>query len=455
MVHTDSRLMRALRFLHSVPHVPPDGSRVRLRTLVLIRWVAVAGQTTALLIVYIRLGYDLPIVPAILLIAASIGVNLHASFTRPGGAWLGDRAASLYLAYDLVQLSLLLWLTGGLTNPFAIFLLAPVTVSASMLSRQSTVILAVLAVAAVTIVALWHQPLPWRDDTLHLPQLYILGIWVALVMAVVFIAGYVYSLAAEAQRMSDALSATQIALAREQRLSALGGLAAAAAHELGSPLSTIAVVARELAKELPEDSAYKEDAELLLQESARCRDILARLARQPEEDGEKLFHRVPLTALAAIAASPYRRDELAMNTYRAPRDDSAQPEVTRTPEILHGIGTLVQNAVRFAASRVDLEVGWNTDSAWICIRDDGPGFAEDILPFLGEPYISSKSRDDGGEHMGLGIFIARTLLARTGADVDFSNRPEGGASVTVRWPRTRLERRETASIAQSEGTHRE
>lgn len=431
-------IARGLRALIPAAEAP-DGKRVRLRTLVLIRWIAVLGQTAALAIVYVSLGYDLPILPAALLVAASIGLNLYTSFRQPGSVWLGDQAAAFYVGYDLIQLSLLLALTGGLTNPFSILILAPVVVSASVLSRKSTVILSVLAVVAASALALWHLPLPWPGG-LGLPALYVLGIWAALVLAVIFIAGYVFSLAAEAQRMSDALSATQMALAREQKLSALGGLAAAAAHELGSPLSTIAVVARDLSREVSADSPLREDADLLLHESSRCRDILAQLAQKPESDGGPPYNRLPLSALAEAAGQPYATGRVAIETTRHPRDGSDQPEVPRSPEILHGLGTLIQNAERFAHSRVEVAVSWSEHDAEIAVRDDGPGFAADILPHLGEPYISSGSQNgQGDEHMGLGIFIARNLLARTGAEVRFGNRDEGGAEVSMRWRRRALE----------------
>lgn len=441
----DVPLNRALRAILPSAEATPGGGRVRLRTLVTMRWVAVAGQAAALGVVYAGLGYDLPILPAILLVAASAGVNLHASFTRAGNTWLGDRSAAGYVAYDLVQLVLLLGLTGGLANPFSLLILAPVTVSASVLSRTSTLAISLLAVAGASVLAVWHVPLPWPGG-LDLPGIYVFGIWCALVLSVVFMAGYVFAIAAEEQRMSDALAATQMALAREQRLSALGGLAAAAAHELGSPLGTIAVVARELYAELPEDSPLRDDADLLIQESARCKEILAQLARKPES-GENTgpYNCLPLSALAEAAAAPFAQDakDVAVTTVRAPEDDSPEPTVPRQPETLHGVGTLVQNATRFAAGQITVKCTWSHDQVGIRIQDDGPGFSPDVLPFLGEPYISSRDREkpgrDEGDHMGLGVFIARTLLARTGAGVTFRNRAEGGAEVAVTWPRASLE----------------
>lgn len=437
-------LSRLLRSLIPSAEAPPGGGRVRLRTLVLIRWVAIIGQAAALAIVYLGLGYDLPILPAAALIAASIGVNVHAGVTRAGNVWLGDKAAALYVGYDLVQLALLLGITGGLANPFCLLILAPVTVSASVLSRASTLAISLLAVASASVLAVVHVPLPWPGGV-DLPTTYVMGIWLALVLAVLFIAGYVYAIAAEEQRMSDALSATQMALAREQRLSALGGLAAAAAHELGSPLGTIAVVAKELQVELPADSPLREDAELLLHESARCKEILAQLARKPENNGGAPYNELPLSALAEAAGTPYAQEapQITVRTERAPIDTSREPASPRQPEILHGVGTLVQNATRFAAAHVTLKCVWSEREAKILIQDDGPGFPADILPFLGEPYISSRDQSreqaEEGEHMGLGVFIARTLLARTGATVAFRNRAEGGAEVLVRWRRETFE----------------
>lgn len=439
-VESETTLKRGLRTLTPTTSAVADGGRVRLRTLNLIRWIAVGGQSAALAIVYVGLEYPLPIVPAMLLVLVAVAVNLQAAWSHRGAPWLTDRGAAVYLAGDLVQLSALLALTGGLANPFALLILAPVTVSASVLSRSSTLVLAGLAIVAASVLAVWHVPLPWGNGGLDLPSLYIGGIWVALVLAVGFIAAYVFSLAAEAQRMSDALSATQMALAREQRLSALGGLAAAAAHELGSPLGTIAVVAREIRSEVPDGSDLEEDAELLLQESQRCRDILARLAAQPEGDqDDAAFWDLPLSAMAQSAAQPFQRDRIELKVTTAPGDATAQPTLQRKPEILHAIGTLVQNAMGFAESQVLLEARWDARTAELAILDDGPGFDPQILPYLGEPYLSTRRKDSGGENMGLGIFIARTLLARTGAEVLFDNRPEGGAQVIVRWPRARLE----------------
>jgi two-component system sensor histidine kinase RegB len=421
------------------PLAAPHG-RVRLRTLVLIRWSAVVGQALALLVVRAGFGYELPMGWALAVVAASAVINIVASL-RPSSTWLGDGAAALFLAYDLLQVAALLYLTGGMHNPFAILILAPVTVAATVLSRRSTAILAGLAVLLVLAISMVHRPLPWADHTFSLQPLFIVGLALALGFSTLFIAGYVFSVAEEARRMSHALSATQMALDRERRLSALGGLAAAAAHELGSPLGTIAVVAREIARDLPPGSPLRPDIDLLLSQSERCREILAGLAARPDADRGAPFDRLPLDALVDAAAAPYRGGRVAFRVELLPPGaGAATPGLRARPELLHGLGTLIENATQFARSEVRVAIRWDATQMTIAIQDDGPGFDPNMVDRLGEPYLStgSQGRPGDGEHMGLGVFIAQNLLERTDARLHFGNRPEGGAEVTVTWPRAEV-----------------
>jgi two-component system sensor histidine kinase RegB len=420
--------------------------RVRQRSLVFIRWVAILGQVMALLVVDLALGYQLPVVPVSLIIGASAALNLYAALSHRGAVWLTEGVARAYLAFDLVQLTALLALTGGLNNPFTLLMLAPVVVSAATLSRRSTAVLSLLAVSGATALAIWHLPLPWAAPGLELPPVYLAGIWGSLVVAIVFIAAYVSSLALEARGMQAALSATQIALAREQQLSALGGLAAAAAHELGSPLGTIAVAAREMERELPPDlpadSPLREDVALLRSESQRCREILAELARQPSQDFAHPFNLLPLSALVEAALQRQSHDGLEVTATRVTDpEDAPEPETAYSPETLRGLEALIQNAIQFAQSRVELRTGWTAREASVEILDDGPGFEPTILGALGEPYVSARSAKGRalGDNMGLGIFIAERLLAHSGARVSFANRPSGGAKVVIRWQRDTLE----------------
>ncbi len=415
-------------------------SRLRLRTLVSIRWAAIMGQAGTVLLVHYGLGYRLPLVECALVIATSAFVNVIVTVRGQLGRQITDLHAAAYLAYDILQLAALLYLTGGLNNPFALLLLAPVIVSATVLSRSATIVLGLIDLGAVTILAIFHLPLPWPPPGLSLPDYYVMGIWQALVIGVLFIAAYVGRVTEEVQAMTDALAETQMAQARAKRLSAVGALAAAAAHELGSPLATIAVVAKEMAREVPKDSPLAPDVELLIEQSARCRDILAQLARRPE-DSRRLVpcHILPLAAYLDFVAEPYRNESKAVliESGAAPGDESPEPELDRVPEIVHALGTLVQNAAQFARSTVRIDAEWTASVIRIVIGDDGPGFPPLLLDRLGEPYVSTRKDEEG--HMGLGLFIAQTLLGRYGAELGFANRTDGGAQVTVTWDRMRAE----------------
>lgn len=421
-----------------VVRAPTVRRAVLVRTLLIIRWAAVIGQATTLATVYLALGFALPIADCLALVFASVLVNVYLTLTRSTKTWLVEREAALYLAYDVVQLTALLYLTGGLQNPFAILMLAPVTVSATILGFVSTLLLSLVVVGAITMLGVVHQPLPWiAGEMLDLPDTYIAGVWSALVVATGFIAAYAWRVAAEARGMAEALGATQIALAREQRLSSLGALAAAAAHELGSPLGTIAVVAKELARDLEPGSPLKPDIDLLLSESDRCRAILSELAEAPEPHGGAPFETPLLTALVREIAEHHDSGivDIEIRTEGAP--GSPEPHVRRRPEFVHGLTNLVQNALQFASNRVILTIGWTARGVTIAVEDDGPGFAPSVLARIGEPYISSRAGMSG--HMGLGVFIAQTLLGRTGARCSFGNVPGRGARVVIRWKRPEIE----------------
>jgi len=419
--------------------------RLRLRTLVLIRWVAVIGQAGAVVTVHLGLGFDLPLAPVAAAIFAAAVTNVAMTLARPAQAMLSDREGAVYFAFDILQLALLLFLTGGVQNPFAILLLAPVAIAAATLSGRSTLWLSALALLCVGLLARFHLRLPWSGAGVEMPLVYQVGMATALSVGTLFIAFYAWTLAHAQRRMSDALAATQAALAREHRLSSLGGLAAAAAHELGSPLSTIAVVAHELKRAVPAGSPLAEDIALLVSQSDRCRDILAKLAERPEQSGGAPYERLPATALVSAALPEPPRGAagagVAVEFRRESADGSAEPVVARAPEILHGLGNLLDNARQFARSRVTVTTRWSADALSVEIADDGPGFAIEILGDLGEPYLTTRR---GGGHMGLGVFIAKTLLERTGARLAFSNPAagvdgRGGAAIAIRWRRADIQ----------------
>lgn len=412
--------------------------RISVRRLVLIRWVAITGQAVTLLVVYEGFGFAVPLAPAFGIVFCSVLLNLAITLYWRAQARHSERQTALFLGYDLLQLGALLYLTGGLENPFAILILAPVTVAATALSLRPVIALAALAIAIISLLALWHMPLPWQQQSPFFPPEFLLGLWIALVIATIFIGGYTWSVAAEARRLRDAVAATQLALAREQRVSAVGALAAAAAHELGSPLATIAVVAKELVHELPTDSPHREDAELLLSQSERCRNILAQLAQRPDDEGGvSPYTRLPISALVEASGTPYRDPGVRVIFAATGAPAADEPLVRRSPEIIHGIANLIQNAVQFARDEVSVTTHWDQTTVTVEIVDDGPGFPPNLLARLGEPYLSTRA--GASNHMGLGIFIAQSLLERSGAELVFDNLIEGGAHVVISWKRSNLE----------------
>jgi two-component system sensor histidine kinase RegB len=417
------------------PTLPPRGG-VRLRALVLMRWAAVAGQFFTAAVVHWGLGFTIPLLAAGGTIALSALLNLAVSLGRPASARIDDREATIFLAFDVVQLTVLLYLTGGLINPFAL-LLAPVAIGATVLSLLSNIALTLLTIVSIGVLGLFHQPLPWLGPAPDFPEIYQAGVWAGLTLTTLLITLYGWRLAEEGRQMSDALAAAQSALAQEQRMSSLGALAAAAAHELGTPLSTISVVAKEMLREVEADDPLREDVELLSSESERCRSILARLSVDPIGDFSEFYTLVPLPALIEAAASNYRSDTIKVTFESGPITDGAPrtaPIQVRSPEIMQGVGNIVQNALSFARQEIHIATRWTTEWSEVEVTDDGPGFSEALLDELGTPFISTRQGEEG--HMGLGVFIAKTLLERTGATVIFGNRrsAEGGAAVAVRWP---------------------
>lgn len=408
---------------------------VRVRTLVALRWLGIVGQLITLAVVGLWLGFPLPWGPALAAIGASAMLNAGLVTLYPRNARLAGREALLHLAFDLVQLGVLVFLTGGLANPFSLLLLVPVTVAATLLSARATISVVLLAVLILVAEWRWALPLPWGGPELKLPATYLFGILVAQTLGLGFLAAYAGRITAEGRRQAQALAATQGALEREAKMSALGSLAAAAAHELGGPLGTITLVARELEEAIGDDPEFGDDIRLLNAEAKRSRDILVDLAKRAE--GEEPFPRLALAALLREVAAPYEKSK----TVVIEASDAAAPlPLRRSPELLHGLANLVSNAARHAASTVTLKATLVGGDLVVTVADDGPGFDPALLPQLGEPFLGPSRSGSGGT--GLGIFIATTLLERTGGQIAFSNAPSGGAKVEIRWRRSHIERDE-------------
>lgn len=422
---------------------------LRLDTLILLRWLAIAGQAVSVMFVYFGLGFPLPLAGCLVLVGLSVLLNLGLWFRfgpahRPGG-----RLAFFQLAYDCLQVGGLLYLTGGLGNPFALLLIAPVSISASVLPVRETVLLAILAGGIATALSVFHLPLPWYPQApFSPPALYLTGMWLAVLCGVAFVAGYTSKVAHEARQLVDALTVTELALSRQQQLSALDGLAAAAAHELGTPLATIALAAKEMRNDAP-SAEMAEDIDLILGQVSRCRAILGKL-RNLRPGGSDLFDRASLSEIVAELAKPHEHSSAgAGKTIAISRSQHGGPEpvIARNVGLLYGLGNLIENAVQFARARIAITAGWDDARVVITIADDGPGFPPELLSRLGEPYLTTRWRGgesdprhpEGAGGLGLGVFIAKTLLERSGARLRFFNaRANGHACVEISWPRSAL-----------------
>lgn len=446
---------------------PGHSTWIRLRTLIMLRWIAVVGQGTTLLVCAIWLGLDLPLGACAAVVGTSVLANLVFMAILPQSHRLKEPEALAMLTFDLAQLAALLGLTGGLNNPFALLIVAPVTIAATGLTDRSTAFLGGVTLVLVTALAWFHIPLRAGDGTiLKVPALFGVGFWLSIMIGVVFLAVYARRVSSEIHSMGEGLLATQMALAREQKLTDLGGVVAAAAHELGTPLATIKLVSAELIEELdglPGLEALRDDAALIRDQADRCRDILRSMGRAGKDDMH--LRHAPLEAVLREAAEPHaaRGKAMVFELHGDGAGAGRQPEIRRSPEVIHGLRNLIQNAVDFARSTVWIDGIWSDAHLTVRIIDDGRGYPAHLLGRIGDPFLRARAGDiqEGSrreyEGMGMGLFIAKTLLERSGAELRFANgtdpflklseRPmRSGAIVEVIWPAGAIERPEGQAL---------
>ena len=401
------------------------------KTLVILRWIALSGQLIAVNLVYNYLNLDFPIIECHIIIFFGLVTNLFLQFKIKTNQ-LKDIYSSLFLIYDLIQLSGLLYLTGGILNPFSLLLIVPAIFSSTFLSMGTTIILGVITIFSLFVLSKFYLPLPGSIEYLFsFPTFYLFGILISIIVGLLFLSYFGIRFAGETKKRSEALSKLQQVIAKEYELESLGGQAAAAAHSLGTPLATITVVAKELRKEIDRNSKHSKDLDLLISQTKRCGEILKQISQKEIVD-DQFMNAVNLEDLLVEILRTFMEStskEIKVNS----DNDKNKINIKRSPEIIYGLRNFIDNAVKFSNDKIQVEIISSIEIINIIIHDDGPGFPEDIVNVIGEPYIRSKETSTKSG-LGLGTFLGKTLLERQGAKLSFKNNNKyGGASVSIKW----------------------
>ena len=403
------------------------------KTLFILRWIAIIGQLTAINLVYFYLKLDFPILIAYVIVSLGLITNLYLQFGI-SSIILKDLYASIFLVFDLVQLAVLLYLTGGISNPFSILIIIPAVVSSTFLSMGTTIMLGILTIIFLFLLTIFHYPLPGiHDHSIIFPKLYLTGYFLAIIVGLVFLSYFGVRFSGESKRRSDAINKVQQVIAKEYELESLGGQAAAAAHSLGTPLATINVVASELKKELGKNKEYSKDIELLISQTKRCGEILKQISKKQIKDDE-FFSKTKIEDLLYEIIESFRETSSKIMKLNS-NENKNKFDFQRSPELIYGLRNFIGNAVKFSKSTVEIDIKSNSQNLEVSINDDGPGFPDDVKELLGEPYINSKSQEVNiNSGTGLGTFLGKTLLERKSARLSFLKDDKlGGASVKIIW----------------------
>ena len=402
-------------------------------TLTVLRYIAIFGQFFAVNLVYFYLALPFPIELSYIIIFVGLLTNFYLQFGIKINQ-LKDLYAAIFLVYDLLQLSILLYLTGGIFNPFSLLLIIPAIVSSTFLSMGTTIILGIITSLLLLMISFFHLPLPGENmNLLHFPNFYKTGIVISIFIGLIFLSYFGIRFAGETKKRSEALNKLQEVISKEYELESLGGQAAAAAHSLGTPLATISVVAKELKKEIGNEKEFSKDIDLLISQTKRCSEILKQISKkQIEEDiffSYTKFEDLLEEIIDSFKETSSKEINLLVN------EDINKIAILRTPEIIYGLRNFIGNAVKFSKSRVKINLASDQKLIEIKINDDGPGIPEDIIKKIGEPYIKSKSKElNSNSGLGLGTFLGKTLLERQNAKLSFKRNSDlGGALVVITW----------------------
>ena len=406
--------------------------RLEKKTVVILRWIALIGQLLTIYFVHFFIGFNLPLIFCSLTIFCGGLTNIFIQFNFRKNQ-LSNIESTILLFYDVIQLAVLIYLTGGVTNPFIIFLIVPALISSTLLNLASTLFLSIITIMSLVLLTFNYFPLPSEGNLhFHVPDYYIYSIPSALVIALIFLNYFGFRFGYEARKRGNALNRLELVLAKEQELESIGHQAAAAAHSLGTPLSTITVIAKELKKEIVDNKEFKDDVDTILEQAKKCGDILKKISQNQIVDDEYVKNITLQDLLFEITKSfeSITEKNLNLNLENAKKRISIQ----RSAELTYGIRNFVGNAVKFSKKNININLVGNNQTTTLQISDDGPGFPEDIYKIIGEPYISTKSKKlKSKAGLGLGTFIGKTLLERKKANIEFLKSSNGGALVEISW----------------------
>ena len=401
-------------------------NNILLSNLIKIRWIAIGGQLCAILTVFFYFKINFPIIICLCIIFLSIITNIYSFFINKINNYLTDKEAFYFLLFDTIQLSILLFLTGGIYNPFSLLLIAPLIISASYLPIVYSIGLLFLSICGVLIISNFYFPINWNENFI-VPKFFTYGLTLSLIISLIFLSVYVYLFANSSRRISQALLEARVALDNQKKLSEIGSLSAAAVHELSTPLNTIFLILNDLRNEenVKNNHYIKKEIDLLKSQADRCRNILLTLSRNPENLKDSFFDKTTISNLVKLNFDKFNNKKIKLKLNLI--SGKEEPLILFKDELLYGIGNIIQNAIQYAVSVLIIDIIWDKNLLIIVIKDDGIGFKNELLDQIGKPYISKQSKG-----MGLGIFIAKNLIENIGGSISFSNKKEGGASVEIK-----------------------
>jgi two-component system sensor histidine kinase RegB len=401
-------------------------NNILLINLVKIRWIAIAGQLTAILLVFFYFKINIPIIPCLLIVLVSSAINTYSFFSNKVNNYLSDKEAFYFLLFDIIQLGFFLYLTGGIYNPFSLLLIAPLIISASYLPIVYSLGLLFLSIISVILISNFYLKIEWNEPFI-VPTFFTYGLILSLIIALIFIFIYVYIFANSSRRISNALNETRSALSNQKKISEIGSLSAAAVHELSTPLNTIFLILDDLLEEknIIKNYKIKKEIDLLKSQAERCRNILLTLSKNPEDLKDSFFDKTTISNLIKINFEKFNKNNTYLEINLISSDN--EPTILFKDELSYGIGNIIQNAIQHAKSYVKVSICWNLEEFIIDIVNDGIGFKNEILDQIGKPYLTKN-----GPGMGLGIFIAKNLIENIGGSMFFKNNNDNNATVEIR-----------------------